>query len=518
MLNPFGNRSNGNDPPLEQRTIFWGNRKRPLPFDQAREHNFLIMGAIGSGKTSVLLVILHDIMPYITEGSGQRAIVYDPKTEFLPYLASMVPEGAERLRILHPRDRRAYAWDIAADIAHHEDATGIANTLIPDRRATGGGSEQFFTEMSRGLVLHTLIGLKKLLGTDWNFRDFVNTMLTPDLRGRVVAVTDEGRNMLAELGADRTESNIKADIRSRFERFRRLGDFMDHHAREGRKLSLKEWVRTESVLVLGRDREPASLLDDLNRTIMQRLQATLLSAEHNPVSVSPDGRPTSGTALILDEFSGFAEKNSLMQLLLEGRSYGLCTLLSFQTRHALISAYGGEADVKTLTSQLGNIMVLRLGDFEDAQWAADVLGKQEIKKDETEQLDDAGRTTGYSLKRHGPRVEEHIYSPSEIRGICADGTVGGFARSTLDQKPFQFKLNWKNLQAFRSRDESFPAHDFFPSDWKPRPWDRRRIEAALDAYESRFVGTAGSEGDSKAENAEAVLDALRRFQQSHHVR
>ena len=47
--------------------------------------------------------------------------------------------------------------DIAAYIANHEDATGIANTLIPERKTSAAGSEQFFTDMSRGLVLYTLL-------------------------------------------------------------------------------------------------------------------------------------------------------------------------------------------------------------------------------------------------------------------------------------------------------------------------------------------------------------------------
>jgi type IV secretory pathway TraG/TraD family ATPase VirD4 len=493
------------------RTIFWGDFDRPLPFEKARENNFLIMGAIGSGKTTMLLVVLHDIIPHIAAGSKQRAVIYDPKTEFLPHLVPLLPDGAERIRILHPRDRRGYAWDLAADIAGHEEAAGVAHTLIPERTSAGGGSERFFMEMSRGFVLYTLLGLRALLGTDWNFRDFANTLLTPDLRRRVLAVTSDGREMAAELGDERTEASIKADIRSRFEKFRRLGEFMDHHARAGRKLSLKGWVRTESVLVLGEDPEASSLLDDLNRTIMQRLQSILLDPKYNPRST--DGRPESTTTLILDEFAGFADKEALQRLLILGRSYGLCTMLAFQSRHPIISAFQGTAEVNTITSLLGNLMFLRLGDPEDAQWAAEMLGKKHVAHPVNVQRDEYGNTT-ISQQVGGVRQEDYIVPTPSLRDIQSGGPIEGFVRSPLRAKPFGFKIGSESLAEYRSCDKQFPAYDFFPDDWQPAAWDRSRIEAALAKHESSQTRVASSAEQTSDQPQESLLTLVRRFQAS----
>jgi hypothetical protein len=312
---------------------------------------------------------------------------------------------------------------------------------------------------------------------------------------------------LADLGDDRAKDNIKADIRSRFERFRRLAEFSDHHAREDRKLSLKEWVRSESVLVLGQDPEPSSILDDLNRTIMQRLQAILLSREYNPPST------TSRTALILDEFSGFADKHSLQKLLLEGRSYGLFTLVAFQTRHSLVSAYGVDADVDTLTSQLGNIMILRLLDPKDGEWAAKMLGTYTLDFQRTVQYDDRGRKTGSTEPIGGPRQEDYFFSPSDVRNLRAGGPIYGFSRSALHQEPFSFELHWGKLSKYRACSEEVPAYDFFTSEWKPDPWDRGRIEAALAKHGAIRIPSQPESQTSDPNSTQDVLTQLRRFQQ-----
>src|SRR5437868_5267411 len=44
---------------------------------------YLILGAIGSGKTTVLRALLASIVPFIRPGSNWRMLMYDPKPDSL---------------------------------------------------------------------------------------------------------------------------------------------------------------------------------------------------------------------------------------------------------------------------------------------------------------------------------------------------------------------------------------------------------------------------------------------------
>ncbi len=470
-------------PKPTERKIFWGDFRKKLPLRKVRERHFMIMGATGSGKSTVIHTILHDIVPYILPGSNQRLIIYDPKPEFASNIYAIKDSGVD-LILMHPHDKRAYAWDIAADVAHENDAMGIAATLVPEPTGTDDAA-MFFNKMSRGLITHTLLGLKSILKQDWTFTDFVYVMLNPDLRRKVIATRQHGRELLADLGSDRTADNIQADVRGRFEGLRRLSDYMHQHVMDGKSVSLKNWVKTEGILVLGADTEPSSMLNELNRTVMTRLQAILLNRDLNPPKEGDDS--PFNTAIIIDEFAKFSNHEALSTTLLEGRWLGIFALLAFQTRHSLVSAFKTEANVETLTSQLGNKMILAVEDPKDTKWAAELLGPKEASTEKNVAADEPWNKERQTKKVGGARVLDTIISEKDIRNIKSDGRISGFTRDIIDQHAEPFNIREKFFQPYwepeklpDGRKKWLPTQ-FFEDDWEAPEWDSTKIENALGA-------------------------------------
>jgi hypothetical protein len=87
------------------RGIFFGGLT--IPSSEAHTH-FRITGAAGSGKTNLLRLFMQSFLPQIQPGNHNRALIYDPKSEFLPVIVGM-GVSQDVVRILNPFDDRAYA-------------------------------------------------------------------------------------------------------------------------------------------------------------------------------------------------------------------------------------------------------------------------------------------------------------------------------------------------------------------------------------------------------------------------
>ena len=98
---------------------------------QIANTNFLFVGAIGSGKTTSILLLMQSVLPLIGQGLNRRALIYDAKTEFIPYLDSMVPG---KWFTFNPFDNRCVAWDMARDINDPASALELAEILINTNR------------------------------------------------------------------------------------------------------------------------------------------------------------------------------------------------------------------------------------------------------------------------------------------------------------------------------------------------------------------------------------------------
>ena len=105
--------------------IRWG--KIWIPMSDAMNH-FLAVGTTGSGKTTILRLLMQSVLPKVGTGDC-RALVNDAKQDAMPLLAGMV--DPEKIVLLNPFDSRGVAWDIAKDLNEPRLIFEFCSTIFP---------------------------------------------------------------------------------------------------------------------------------------------------------------------------------------------------------------------------------------------------------------------------------------------------------------------------------------------------------------------------------------------------
>ncbi len=85
--------------------------------------------------------------------------------------------------------------------------------------------------------------------------------------------------------------------------------------RSSRSISLREWLETESILILGNDEATRTALDAINQVIFKRLSELVLAQ-------SESESETRRTWIFLDELRQGGRLEELSALLTKGRSKG----------------------------------------------------------------------------------------------------------------------------------------------------------------------------------------------------
>lgn len=135
-----------------------------------------------------------------------------------------------------------------------------------------------------------------------------------------------------------------------------------------KKISLNEWIKGSSILVLGIDESVRQQLDALNKLIFKRVTELLLQQSDSD---------TRKTWIFIDEAREAGKLDGLSSLLTRGRSKGVCVALGFQDIEGLRSVYGSKVAHEIL-GQCGNSIVLRTEGQETAEWAAKLFGVREV--------------------------------------------------------------------------------------------------------------------------------------------
>ena len=89
--------------------------------------NFLIVGAVGSGKTQYLLPLIQQVV----QSKTKKSIIFDFKGDFTEYFLNH-----SGVALIAPWDKRSLVWDLKADIKTVQDAQLFAEALIPDSKSS----------------------------------------------------------------------------------------------------------------------------------------------------------------------------------------------------------------------------------------------------------------------------------------------------------------------------------------------------------------------------------------------
>lgn len=361
----------------------WGRLRLP---ERAASGHFAFVGATGSGKTILQRLLMQSVLPKVGAGLGQRALIYDAKQDLLSILAGMGLRAP--IHLLHPMDRRAVAWDMAGDVLGPNSALQVAAMLIPK---SNKDTNPFFANAARHLLFGVLSVFVRRRPGDWSFRQLLLAVREPALLEQILEQDVTTRHLLRYFDHEGTFQNIVSTILTCTAPYETIAAAWDGAKT---KLSLRQWLNGESVLVLGNDESNRVAVDTLNRMVFQRI-AELLLAEPEV-----DSRHMGRTWFFLDEVREMGRLEGLSRLLTKGRSKGAAVVLGLQDISGLRDVYGREV-AEEILGQCNSKAILRLNSPETAAWASRLFGSREILESATTE------SRGSSSRRAGMAGDSH---------------------------------------------------------------------------------------------------------------
>ncbi|MCY2966467.1 MAG: type IV secretion system DNA-binding domain-containing protein [Planctomycetota bacterium] len=359
LLDPFRKRSQkGTTHSIDKLPIFFGGQN--LPYDEATQH-FLAVGTTGSGKTIMLRLLMQSALIGIGRGDDTRALVYDAKQDMMSILSAYC--DPKLVRTTNPFDTRGVSWDLSKDVREPRVAVEIAYTLIPNEHE----SQPFFSDAARHIVFGVMVSFI-LSGHDWSLADIARTLRSKRQVRQVLRRYPETRQIIGLYFYDkRLLANIMSTIASKMLRFEPIAAAWESAAES---ISLEEWTKSESILVLGNSETSRVAIDAINRCMFKRAADLTLSQTESFSRRS---------WFILDEVAEAGRLDGLVSLLKKGRSKGAAVVLALQSVSGLRDQrmYGPHFTDEIL-GQIGNRFFGRLECPATADWASRLIGDQEV--------------------------------------------------------------------------------------------------------------------------------------------
>jgi len=368
---------------FQESTCFWAMQN--MPATEATKH-LLILGVVGSGKTTAIKLYLKSIAPRFRAGreKPEQLIVYDAKRDMIPILAKLGlrPED-ENVWILNPFDARGASWDMAATIRTPAMARYLASLLIPEEK---NSSAPFFYRAARRVVYAVILGLNKVKPGNWTFRDLLCAL---DSKEHVVAVSSRHpRGKAIARGFSEDESHFPAiwsTIAAGVENFDEVVALWKTNP-NGRKFSITEFLKKPGVLILGTDPVFKESLWPINALILRALADEILSG---PETLSPRHW------FVLDEFRAMEKVDCIHDLLNRGRSKGASVLIGLQSVDGLVDVYG-DRPAEDILGQCANKTFLRTGNPMTADWIERFFNK--VRRTEVSYSESWGKEYTFSYQ------------------------------------------------------------------------------------------------------------------------
>ncbi len=205
---------------------------------EAATSRFAFVGTTGSGKTTLIRLVLQSSLRTIGTGGETRAMVYDAKQDIVPQLAAIAPRAD--IVITNPFDRRGVAWDLCRDVREPQVAVEVAFTLIPPVAE----SQPFFSDAARDIIYGVMLSFM-LSGRLWTLADLLRVVRSRRLLVAVLRLHDETRDLISQyLAEKRLAADILSTIGSRFLPFGPVAAAWEHAER---RVSLTDWSKSEMV-------------------------------------------------------------------------------------------------------------------------------------------------------------------------------------------------------------------------------------------------------------------------------
>lgn len=353
-----------------------------LPTEVAPTHTVYI-GAPGSGKSLQIRLAQQRALPRIGLGHGDRAMIYDAKTETLGFLAGMGLHCP--VYSLHPFDCRGAAWDMA-EIDDIGTAREIATIFIPEQQ----GPNRYFDDAGRDILSGLMISYMCNASGVWTLRDILLGMRDEKRLREVLGRCPLTKHLIDLYFEPRgTFQNIRSTIATRLELFEPVAAAW-HHAKT--KIRLSDWADGEFILILGNDHARRTAIQPINRIFLKRGYQLVLAKPDNPPGIS---------WFFEDEFTDLGKQEDIDKILAEGRSKNAAVVLGIQAIEAVWQHYGKDGG-NALLAQVSQKVMGRSASDTTATWQSAHFGDVIVTEDE-ESINYGQRTTVTRARRTSTR-------------------------------------------------------------------------------------------------------------------
>lgn len=390
--------------------------KLPLVKHKETSH-LLITGTTGSGKTNAF----HILLPQIRKRKN-RAIILDITGD---YVSRYYNEKTDL--ILNPLDTRSQFWSPWADCHLNSHYDVLTESFIPQAH---NAKDPFWNNASRALLktalkkfaqqgnkdIHKLTSFL-LSASDTEFEEFFK---------------DTDAATFAFKNNEKTTSSIRSVLSSQIESLRQLESttkpkvhpFLPYtQAKAG--FSLRNWIMDETGAKgswihdvsgpVSWVKHSDSWLFITARPDQRQTLTPLISAwidtTINALMVLPENQKRR-LWFIIDELAALQKLPRLQAGLAEGRKYGGCFLVGFQSKPQLEEIYGRQG-AESMLDLFNTKIFFRCTEPSTQQWISKVLGdKEEIEPQENISFGAHSMRDGVSLSHH--TRQKPLVMPAEL--------------------------------------------------------------------------------------------------------
>ncbi len=417
--------------PAGESGVLWGGIKHPA-YELTQSH-FLAVGVTRSGKTLTIRRLMQSVIPLIGvkpeekplahRGTRYRALFYDPKNDMLPILH---PLAKCRVVLIQPWDLRGHAWRLRDDIGTDFGvALEIASCLFPKEE---GEKHPFFSEARMALAAGGMTSFG-LSGGEWTLLDFCIAFRTREGMQELLERHPETRHLVEQyFKPEDTFQNILATLANRMAVFEPIAHLWAEAEKEGKSVSIKEWLEGDLILTLGNDDSRRIGIDALIQAFFGSIASLLLR---------PDKPAGERNLVFLDELREAGKLPGLRRLLNKGLGEGTTVVGAFTDIHGLETqdAYG-EKEAREMLAQFSNKAVLRLESDATSSWAAANFGDVERWEYPVSEAEEGKQNTREELvKRESILPSQFLEIPptnpeNGLTGYYLSPAIGAF-RATL---------------------------------------------------------------------------------------
>lgn len=351
---------------FDEDMVYWAMRN--IPVTEAVKH-FLICGAIGTGKTTVIDLFLQSIAPRFKPGrkKPEQLIIFDAKCDIIPRLASLgfsLDKDSEKTNIwlLNPYDERSATWSIAEAVKSPMMAQHFAALLVPEEK---NSNAPFFWTASRQLVYAVLLALNRIDGTDWSLRDLLCALSSRERISQITEMHPRAKEIASAVLSDTQHSSgVISTLATKLSPLEQVAALW-HKPPKDRPFSISKFLKRPGVLILGND--------PLLRESLWPINAMLLNSLSKHILRGPEVKVPKHW-FVLDEFTAMEKVDSIQELVNRGRSKGASVLIGLQGIDRVNELYL-ETGANDLLEQLANKTFLRAGGPKTGEWIERYFGK-----------------------------------------------------------------------------------------------------------------------------------------------